>query len=194
MRAKRRTFRAYLVEPFKQIRFGLHVVAVCLVFVVLLGWLIYRAFSEQYLQVIELFSVADSAALVNNEVFTRNGIFIGAALLALTASTMFVVFRQTHRMYGPMVSIHRFVNELKKGHFAARIRTRNNDEFQNLVAALNGLAEELHKKFGSDPSLMRSKADLDALDERLRRLEEGVVFVDKPDDAPESSAEIKEVS
>lgn len=184
MRAKRRSFRAYLVEPFKQIRFGLHVAAVSLAFTVLIGVLVARGFYEQYEQVIEIFRVAetDIADLVVNEVFIRNGSVIALTLMGFVATMLFVVVRRTHRMYGPMVSIMRFVSELSRGNYAVRIHVRGKDDFQGLVGRLNDLAETLHKRHGAsvaqngDPS----ESGLDALDSRLRDLEEGVVVVNDP--------------
>lgn len=180
MRSKRRSFKAYLVEPFKQIRFGLHVVTVCLVFVTLLGWLYGRAFYEQYEQVFDLFQVAEKEALIRNDIFIRNSIFVGLALLGLILTMMFVVIRRTHKMYGPMVSILRFVSELSRGNYAVRIHVREKDDFKSLVSNLNALAQTLHSKHGS----MDSKAQgLDGLDERLQSFEDGVVTVASPTDS-----------
>ena len=180
MRAKRRSIRAYLVEPFKQIRFGLHVAGVSLTFVAILGWLITRAFYQQYQQVIDLFQVADSAALVENDVYFRNGGVIALTLVLFVATMLVVVVRRTHRMYGPIVSILRFVTELKRGNYAVRIHVREKDDFQTLVMRLNDLAETLHKRHGSNVNNEPQNAGLDALDERLRDLEEGVVVLNEP--------------
>lgn len=181
MRTKRRSIKAYLVEPFKQIRFGLHVVVVCLAYVCLLGYLYTRASQEQYQQVIELFKVADSESLFQNDIFIKNAIIIGAALASLVATMMWVVIRRTHKMYGPMVSIMRFVGELKRGNYAVRIHVREKDDFQSLVTSLNDLAETLHTRHGSTKPTHGLGSGLDALDERLKGLEDGVVVVEKPE-------------
>lgn len=189
MRAKRRSIRAYLVEPFKQIRFGLHVALVSVAFVAVLGWLIARAFYQQYQQVVDLFQVADSSALVENDVYYRNGGAIALTLVMFVATMLVVVVRRTHRMYGPIVSILRFVNELKRGNYAVRIHVREKDDFQTLVEQLNELAETLHKRHGNIVNAEPQNAGLDALDERLRDLEEGVVVVNEPSrkDFPKAS-------
>ncbi len=181
MRAKGRTLRAYLVEPFKQIRFGLHVVGVSLGFVALLAWLFVRSFREQYQQVVDIFEVTETVDLMTNDVFLRNAIVIGTTLAAFAATMMVVVVRRTHKMYGPMVSIMRFVGELQKGNYAVRIHIREKDDFQTLVARLNELAAALHERHGSGLTDKEAKSALDALDARLRDLEEGVVVVRDPD-------------
>jgi hypothetical protein len=179
-RTKRRSLKAYLVEPFKQIRFGLHVVGVSVVFVVVFAWLVLSAFREQYQQVIDIFQVAETGDLINNEVFIRNGTLIGSSLIIFTAVMMFVVIRRTHKMYGPMVSIMRFVGELQRGNFAVRIHIREKDDFQALVHKLNALAETLHTRYGVTSTENSEKTGLDALDARNRDMEDGVIVLSKP--------------
>jgi hypothetical protein len=179
MRAKRRSLSAYLVEPFKQIRFGLHVVSLCMVFVTLLAYLYTMAFREQYEQVVDFFKVAESEDLVNNDVFMKNGYIIGATLILFVLSMMFLVVRRTHKMYGPMISIMRFVSELSRGNYGVRIHIRQKDDFQNLVTKLNELASILHSKYGNKPG--EKMPELDSLDQRAKDSEEGVVQVTSPE-------------
>jgi len=179
MRAKRRTFRAYLVEPFKQIRFGLHVVFVSLLFSALFAYFFLRAFLEQYQQVFEWFNVVDAesqTAMLDNEVFIRNGYILAATIVAFVLTTLYVVVRRTHRMYGPMISMMRYVAELKKGNYAVRIHIRERDDFHNFVAELNALAEELQARHGV-PSISGSEQGMDGLDKRLNSIEDGIVII-----------------
>ncbi|MEN9529285.1 MAG: hypothetical protein RI932_1158 [Pseudomonadota bacterium] len=176
MRAKRRTFRAYLVEPFKQIRFGLHVVMVSLSFAGIFAYVFLEAFREQYQQVFDFFNVADQAAMVENDIFIRNKLKLTLTIIAFVAVTLFVVIRRTHRMYGPMISMMRFVAELKKGNYAVRIHIREHDDFHNFVAELNALAVELQKKHGTTQNHVAAQG-MDGLDSRLRDLEDGVVVI-----------------
>jgi len=192
MRAKRRTFRAYLVEPFKQIRFGLHVVFVSLLFSALFAYFFLRAFLEQYQQVFEWFNVIDAEsrnALLDNEVFIRNGYILAATIVAFVVTTLYVVVRRTHRMYGPMISMMRFVAELKKGNYAVRIHIRERDDFHNFVAELNALAESLQARHGV-PAVSGSEHGMDGLAKRLDSIEDGVVIIGDSqvgDDAEEES-------
>lgn len=176
MRAKRRTFRAYLVEPFKQIRFGLHVASVSVLFAGIFAYLFLDAFREQYEQVFALFQVADQTEVLHNDIFLKNRIKIVTAILTFVCITLWVVVRRTHRMYGPMISMMRFVSELKRGNYAIRINIRQRDDFQNFVSELNALAAELQKKHGVPANSTPSKG-MDKIDERLRDFEDGVVIV-----------------
>lgn len=141
----RRTFRAFLIEPFKQIKFGLYVAAVCLFYVVLIACVFVYAFYKQYEQLAEIFGVAERLEILNNKVFWINGAIMGVILLAFVATLLWVVVRRTHRMYGPMVNIIGFVEKLRAGDFSARVRLRKGDDFHDVAAKLNELAETLEK-------------------------------------------------
>lgn len=186
MRAKRRTFRAYLVEPFKQIRFGLHVVFVSLSFSAIFAYVFVQAFQEQYQHVFELYNAAEMADLFKTDVFERNRDKLAISIIAFVVTTLYVVIRRTHRMYGPMISMMRFVSELKKGNYAVRIHVRERDDFHNFVSELNALAVELQKKHGI-PASQSQNQGMDGLDVRLRDIEDGLIVIgDTNDDKIES--------
>lgn len=180
MRGKRR-LSTYLIEPFKQIRFGLYVVAVCCFFAALLGYTFVTAFQEQYSQVVEIFNVIDENSLVSNEVFNRNTAIMTGLLIAFVVTIVAVVVRRTHRMYGPMIGIMRFVSELTAGNYNARINIREKDDFQDLVRCLNRLAVALHTRHGAHVGEDGARTQgLDSLDNRVSAFEDGVVHVDSP--------------
>jgi hypothetical protein len=147
---RRLSLTAYLVEPFKQVRFGLYVIIVFLVYLAVLAGVLIWVFREQYLQVSEWFSVAASEMpdLVLNDVSQKAAWIVGGVLFAFVATMLQVVIKRTHRMYGPMVSIHRFLEEIKRGNYSARVRTRAADDFQDLAAHLNEVAAMLHERHG----------------------------------------------
>ncbi len=147
---RRLSLTAYLVEPFKQVRFGLYVITVFLIYLVILAGVLIWAFREQYAQVLDWFSVASSEApdLMLNDVSQKAAWIVGGVLVAFIATMLNVVIRRTHRMYGPMISINRFIEELKRGNYSARLKTREHDDFQDLVGRLNLLAEALHARHG----------------------------------------------
>lgn len=176
MRGKRQ-ISAYLVEPFKQIRFGLHVTAVCLISVILLSYVFVNSFYEQYQHVAEIFKVAEVDDLVVNDVFVRNAWKLGFVLLGMVAATVGVVVWRTHKMYGPVVSIQRFLKELHRGNYAVRLSIRQRDDFKNVVESLNQLASELQHKHGSIKVTAAPHSGLDALSDRLDDYENGIITV-----------------
>ncbi|MEY4630251.1 MAG: hypothetical protein RIQ81_371 [Pseudomonadota bacterium] len=149
----RRKKQSVLIEPFKQIKFGLYVLGISTAFLFASGFLFVRAFRDQYEHVMGLFNVVDESMqweLVTNDVFTANAIRIGVLYAVYLAVLFGVIFRLTHRYYGPLVSIERFVEEIKRGNYAQRVRIRRGDELHGLVNSLNAMAEHLEKRHGKN--------------------------------------------
>ncbi len=149
----KRSIRNYVIEPFKQIKFGIYILTLCSFFLITSIALTTYAFFVQYEQIMEMFHVVDPNLrweLVLNDVFYQNGLMILSFYFVFIAGLMSMVFILTHRIYGPLVNIHRFIDELKKGNYACRISLRKKDELQKLASELNQLAEELEEKNDSN--------------------------------------------
>jgi nitrate/nitrite-specific signal transduction histidine kinase len=153
----RRSLKGLLIEPFKQIRFGVHVSIVSLIFSSALMVVTIRAFYKQYKQVIEWFQVAEITELMDNDVIISNIRSVLLVMILMIAVLHWVIFRRTHRMYGPMVAINRFLDDLKKGKFNQRVTIREKDDFKELVNKLNQLASTLEETFGSQAKLKETE-------------------------------------
>ena len=145
----RRTLRSTIIEPFKQIKIGLYVIGICIAFLLIIGAMFLKAFMQQYAHVMEIFDVVDSSGkwnLVLNDVFYSNAIMIGCVFIAFIAVIFIVVFKMTHKIYGPLVSIERFITDITNGRYEKRVSIRSGDELKRLVSKLNIMAEELEKR------------------------------------------------
>lgn len=146
-----RNFRTILIEPFKQIKLGLYVISLALTFVGLTSVLFVNAFHEQYQQVMGIFRVVDPKVkweLLTNDIFVTNLVRIGILFLTFILALFVVIFRTTHKYYGPLVSIDRFVHSIRDGDYTRRIVIRRGDELQNLVNNLNEMAASLERRYG----------------------------------------------
>ena len=152
----RRSMASTLVEPFKQIKLGLYVFAISIAFVGLASFMFWFAFSQQYQQVMNIFKVIDPTLkweLVTNDVFLANALRLGALFVAFIAVLFSVVFRMTHRIYGPLVSIERFVEQMAHGQYDKRVTIRQGDDLLRLVGRLNHMVEALEKRHGKLPNI-----------------------------------------
>ncbi len=146
-RAKR-NFKSTLIEPFRQIKFGIYVILASVIFVIIVAAMFLLAFYEQYQHVMTLFNISDvkdQMELVTNDIFYRNAIAIGLMLFSFIVGMFILVFKLTHRYYGPLVSIERFVQEMTQGKYSRRVKIRKNDELQRLTDLLNEMAVTLEK-------------------------------------------------
>jgi len=148
----KRNLKSIVVEPFKQIKIGAYVIVVSLIFLVIAGASISYAFYEQYQQVMEIFNVIDASTqweLVTNDIFFKNALILAGVFIAYVVLLFVIVFKATHRIYGPLVGVERFVGQLTTGDYQRRIVIRRGDELQRLADQLNRLAEHLENTHSS---------------------------------------------
>lgn len=152
--ARDRTIRSVLIDPFRQIKFGIYMIGAALAFIVVSGYMFWSAFGDQYTQIISIFNIVDPDELWElrlNDVFQTNAIRIVVFFTAFLIVMFGLAFHLTHRYYGPLVSIERFLDELIRGNYQSRVTIRNTDELQDLVRKLNELASNLEKRHPKEP-------------------------------------------
>ena len=152
---KSRLLTSILMDPFRQIKFGVYMIGISLAFVAATAVIFISAFYDQYKHVMGIFNIVDPEiqwGMILNDVFYTNAVRLGVFFILFLISIFFIVFRLTHRYYGPLVSIERFVEEMIQGRYEARVSIRSKDELQDLVKKLNLLAEALDKKHGNNSS------------------------------------------
>lgn len=143
---KGRSFSGLFIEPFRQFRFGLYIIGITVVFIGIAGWLFVSSFVQQYQHVMELFNIVDPELrreLVLDDVFYTNAIRLGVFFVAFLAVMFYTIFKLTHRYYGPLVAIKRFLSRLEGGDYSARVKIRKGDELQDLATHLNQVAARL---------------------------------------------------
>lgn len=149
-RAKR-NIRSTLIEPFSQIKFGLYVIGASFAFVIVIAAMFVYTFYQQYQHLMGIFNITDARdqlQLVTNDIFYYNSIKIGLLLLGYIIGMFVLVFKLTHRYYGPLVSIERFVDEIARGKYKNRVKIRQNDELRRLANCLNDMANSLEQRHG----------------------------------------------
>ncbi len=146
---KDRKLKSAVIEPFKQFKIGIYIVVTTFIFIVCAGYLFMSSFWQQYQHVMSIFKVVDPNLqweVVTNDVFFVNTIKISVLFLLFMLITMAMVFKLTHRYYGPLVSIEKFVDQVADGNYSSRVSLRKKDELQRLAAKLNTMAESLEQR------------------------------------------------
>lgn len=161
---KQRNFTSIIIAPFTQIKFGLYMIVISLLFIILTSGLVIHSFIEQYKQILDIFNIVDPTIqweMITNDVFMANAIRLGAFFGLFLVVMLYVSFKLTHRYYGPLVSIERFIDQITKGNYGSRVTIRSNDELQDLVKKLNELASALESRHGKSASPTASKSNPD---------------------------------
>ena len=144
-----RKIRNTIIEPFKQFKIGIYIIVTTFIFIVCAGYLFMSSFWQQYQHVMSIFEVVDPNLqweVITNDVFFINVIKVGVLFLLFMLITMAMVFKLTHRYYGPLVSIEKFVDQVTAGDYSSRVALRKKDELLRLASKLNAMAESLEQR------------------------------------------------
>lgn len=130
-----------IVKPEYQIKLALTFFIAIIIYSLILGAVIFYP----------LYSALNSAATLEEQrrisevvLFLHQRVWIGFVVVAALAA-VHAIF-SSHRVVGPVYRFGKALEELNKGNYAIRIRIRRRDEFKEVEALLNGLAETLELK------------------------------------------------
>jgi len=145
MAGRRRGVGSYLVEPYKQIQIGLVFVLLNLVFSALIFGIFGYYVFDMYASVAEYFQLSGTA---ESEVWAKfqTPIFVGLILMiAFIVVTLWVSITYTHRLYGPLVSVNRYLDDLADGKNVGPLKLRRKDELDGMADRLNRVVSKLRK-------------------------------------------------
>ncbi len=148
---RRRGFVSWFVEPYKQVRLGLMFLLVNLFFAALMVGVFGYLVLDIYEAVATYFKLSGEESAVT---LAKFGVpmWIGLGLIMLfVLTTILVSVRYTHGIYGPLVSIHRYLDELLVGRSPGPIHLRDSDQLQDLALKLNNVAERMATDGRSGP-------------------------------------------
>jgi signal transduction histidine kinase len=152
-----------LIEPYKQLRFGLTFIVVNFLFstlmILVFGYYLWDVFGA----ISEYFKLDQQQEMVAASKFMLP-VGIGLALFALFIfSTLYLSVHYTHQIYGPLVSIRRFVDEILAGKRPEPIKLRAKDQLHDLVDRLNLLSDSFSGTNASGSSMEAITQFTDAL-------------------------------
>ncbi|MEN9834448.1 MAG: hypothetical protein RL011_641 [Pseudomonadota bacterium] len=140
---RRRGFASWFVEPYKQVRLGLVVLLVNFVFAALIFGVFGYYLYDVYEAVSVYFKLSDGESIVTMKKFAVPLISCASLIVLFVLTTILVSVRFTHQIYGPLVSIHRYLDEVLAGSVPQPIQLRESDQLKDLADKLNSVAERM---------------------------------------------------
>jgi len=145
-RARRgKGLKAILVVPYKQIKLGLLFLLLNLIFAFLILWTFTYYMYDVYSVVVSYFQLAHTDQMVTLGKFAWPVSVMILLILIFVLLTLFLSIKYTHKIYGPLVSIHGFLDALLQNKQPERLQLRTHDQLKDLASKLNLLAEKLKK-------------------------------------------------
>ena len=140
---RRRRFLSIFIEPYRQIKLGLMFLILNFIF----SLAVWGVFGYYLLDVYNTMKIyfglsAGQASQVLGKFSIP--IWTTAGLIAFfVVLTLFVSVKYTHAIYGPLVSIHRFLDDVLGGKPVKSLILRESDQLQDLAKKLNFVAERM---------------------------------------------------
>jgi signal transduction histidine kinase len=131
-----------LVEPYFQIKLGLMFVIVNLLFSAMIAAVMYWVVSDIFVAIKTYFTLIGNDAAFTQEKLRTPLLLIVGMILTFIVVTFYIAIHYTHKIYGPLVSINRFVDDMVDGKAPRRLTLRDGDELTELVTKLNILADK----------------------------------------------------
>ncbi len=143
IQGRRGGLKSLLVEPFEQIKLGLIFLGLNIVFSVLAMSVFTYYLYDIYKAMAVYFKFSEQESVLAASKFAVPAAVVLIMFMAFVAATLFISIRYTHAIYGPLVSINRFLDELLSGERPNLIALRETDQLRDLAGKLNRLAERL---------------------------------------------------
>ena len=140
VQSRRRGFRSWFVEPYRQVRLGLMVLLLNLAFASLIFFVFGYYLWDVYSTLASYFDLSQSQGEQVLDKLLLPLAICGGLVFLFIISTILLTVKYTHQIYGPLVSIHRFLDALIEGESVAPLHLRQSDQLQKLAEKLNKLA------------------------------------------------------
>ena len=138
---RRRGLGSILVDPYKQIKIGLLFIILNFLFSAAIFGIFGYYVMSIYEAVSTYFTMSAQESLITFAKFQVPLAVCGVITAGFVALTLFLSIRYTHTIYGPLISINRFLEDLLEGKKPDAIKLRKSDELQDLAEKLNTLGE-----------------------------------------------------
>lgn len=153
VKGRRRGFVSWFVEPYKQVRLGFMFLLVNLAFAALMVGVFGYFVMDMYDAVVTYFRLSGDESAAAMQKFGVPIVVGGVLILLFIVTTILVSVRYTHEIYGPLVSIHRFLDDILNGKNPAPIKLRESDQLVDLATKLNSVAERVASDMRAGPMI-----------------------------------------
>ncbi len=126
-----------LVEPYKQVKLGLMFLLLNTVFSFLIAGVFIYYIWDVFATIRDHFAMLGQSTAFSFNKFSVPLTVTGILLFVFIALTLYLSIRYTYQIYGPLVSIHRYLDSLLTGQKPKDLFLRESDQLKDLARKLN---------------------------------------------------------
>lgn len=141
-KGRRGGIRSMLVEPYIQVRLGLMFIIVNLIFSILISGVVAWYVSDVFGALNTYFQLTGQESSLTLTKLQLPLIIVGVLILGFVATTFYVSIHYTYKIYGPLISINRFLDDVLEGKRPGLLALREGDQLQDLASKLNLLVDK----------------------------------------------------
>jgi methyl-accepting chemotaxis protein len=130
----------FLIKPGYQLKIAITLVLSFIIYSIILALILFYPLAQEFYAS----SNIQEQAIISNQVLSLHtrlwpAIFVVALLMGLQ------IILTSHRIFGPMYRFEQTIRDYLKGDFSTRIKLRKHDEFKEMEALLNELADYIER-------------------------------------------------
>ena len=131
-----------LIKPYQQLRFGITFLILNFIFTCLMLGVFAYYMWDMFQAIQAFFQLSNAESMMSLQKFMKPMILSLILAVVFIATTLYCSARYTHQIYGPLVSIKRFLDAIIAGNNPEHIRIRKTDQLHTLVKRLNVIADK----------------------------------------------------
>lgn len=139
---RRLGFRSIIVEPYLQVKLGMFILLLNFIFAGVIGGVFYYYLMDIYGALNMYFNLAEADSVVTWGKLSTPLIICGSLVFLFMATTLYITVKYTHKIYGPLVSIHKFLDQALAGEKPDPLKLRASDQLNDLAEKINKLYEK----------------------------------------------------
>lgn len=142
---RRKGVQSILVEPYRQVRLGLLFVVLNVLFSLIVLSVFGYYVNDIFQSITHYFELSGQDSVITYSKLTVPIVVASVLLVLFIALTIFISVKYTHKIYGPLVSINRFLDEVLEGKKPQPIQLRDGDQLQDLAEKLNRMIDMFNR-------------------------------------------------
>ena len=140
---RRRGFKSWFVEPYRQVQLGMMFVIVNVLFSILFFVVFGYYLWDVYISLSQYFTLSALEGSQTAGKFMVPAVVGCILIIFFIITTILVSVRYTHRIYGPLISINRYLDSLLTGSTPEPLKLRPSDQLHDLATKLNQIGESI---------------------------------------------------